>query len=362
MAAHLKVPEKNPTPPRRKRSGGSAATARTAVTIAVAGAVSATGLAESGQAAPRPSPDQVRRQVDLLCQQAEAATQRYDGAQEQVTRMRGRLDALQAGPARRARQASTTRDQLGRLAAERYRTGGEAPALRLILTSSPGQYLERSEMLERANAVEAAALGRLSLQTVSRARARDTAQDELRSLEATQHKLEGERRGIEGRLDRAKGLLAQVSAARRARIEAAGPPAGASAAAHAVPASGTTAPGTAPNARAARAVAFAYAQIGKPYVWGATGPSAYDCSGLTRAAWAAAGVALPRTTYSQINAGRRITEARLRPGDLVFYHAGVSHVALYVGGGRIIHAPHPGAAVRLAPVGEMPFAGASRPA
>ena len=84
-------------------------------------------------------------------------------------------------------------------------------------------------------------------------------------------------------------------------------------------------------------------------------------TGLTQAAWRAAGVSLPRTTYTQINAGRRVARSDLRPGDLVFFFSGVSHVGLYVGNGRMIHAPHPGAPVRIAPVDEMPFAGATRP-
>ncbi|MYU14300.1 NlpC/P60 family protein, partial [Streptomyces sp. SID8361] len=114
--------------------------------------------------------------------------------------------------------------------------------------------------------------------------------------------------------------------------------------------------------RAARAVSYAYAALGKPYVWGATGPHGYDCSGLTQAAWRAAGVSLPRTTYTQINAGRRVTRDQLAPGDLVFFYSGVSHVGLYIGGGRMIHAPRPGAPVRMASVADMPFAGAARPA
>ncbi|MFD4773954.1 C40 family peptidase, partial [Streptomyces sp. NPDC058427] len=119
-------------------------------------------------------------------------------------------------------------------------------------------------------------------------------------------------------------------------------------------------PVQAPNARAAEAVAFAYGALGKPYVWGATGPSSFDCSGLTQAAWRSAGVSLPRTTYTQINAGRRVGRSELAPGDLVFFYSGVSHVGLYIGNGRMIHAPRPGAPVRIAPIDEMPFAGATR--
>ncbi len=127
------------------------------------------------------------------------------------------------------------------------------------------------------------------------------------------------------------------------------------------PAAGAAAPAPAPGERAARAVAFAHAALGKPYAWGATGPSAYDCSGLTLAAWKAAGVTLPRTTYTQITSGARIGWPQLAPGDLVFFYSGISHVGLYIGGGEMIHAPHPGAPVQIAPLDQLPFAGATRP-
>ncbi len=91
------------------------------------------------------------------------------------------------------------------------------------------------------------------------------------------------------------------------------------------------------NARTA--LDFAYAQIGKPYVWGGTGPGGYDCSGLTQAAWAQAGVSLPRTTYDQVNAGQRVSWDNMQPGDLLFFYgASPSHVGLYAGDGIMVHA------------------------
>ena len=96
--------------------------------------------------------------------------------------------------------------------------------------------------------------------------------------------------------------------------------------------------------RPSKAVAFAYAQIGKPYVWGATGPSSYDCSGLVQAAWAAAGVSVPRTTYDQWASLPHIPMSDLQPGDLILYN-GESHVSIYVGDGYIVDAPHTGAVV-----------------
>ncbi|MER6142169.1 NlpC/P60 family protein [Streptomyces sparsogenes] len=104
-----------------------------------------------------------------------------------------------------------------------------------------------------------------------------------------------------------------------------------------------------PKGRAARAIAFARDQLGKPYIWGGTGPRGFDCSGLTMRAWQAAGVKLPRTTWSQRYAGKATTRAGLRPGDLVLAY-GDGHVALYIGGGKVIHAPGRGRTVTVAPL------------
>ncbi|MFJ2719941.1 NlpC/P60 family protein [Streptomyces sp. NPDC087437] len=98
--------------------------------------------------------------------------------------------------------------------------------------------------------------------------------------------------------------------------------------------------------KAAKALAFARTQIGKPCVWGATGPGSYDCSSLTQAAWRAAGVALPRTTHEQVGSGAAIQLAELEPGDLIFFYGEVSHVGLYAGNGTMVHAPSPGASIR----------------
>ena len=116
----------------------------------------------------------------------------------------------------------------------------------------------------------------------------------------------------------------------------------------AAPAAGTVAAPIAPaSGGAATAVAYAKAQIGKPYLWGGAGPYAFDCSGLVMRAWRAGGVALPRTTYEQANAGRRISRSALAAGDLVFTE-GFGHVQLYIGAGRVIEAPYTGATVRYA--------------
>nr|WP_237534487.1 C40 family peptidase [Streptomyces sp. SID3343] len=115
------------------------------------------------------------------------------------------------------------------------------------------------------------------------------------------------------------------------------------------------------SGRAAAAIAFAKAQIGKPYAPRGTGPGSYDCSGLTQASWKAANVNLSRTTWTQVNDGPRISKSALQPGDLVFFFADNSHVGIYIGGGQIVHAPRPGKNVTIAPVDSMSFYAAVRP-
>ena len=122
------------------------------------------------------------------------------------------------------------------------------------------------------------------------------------------------------------------------------------------------APAPAPTqTAAAKAVAFAYQQIGKPYVYGATGPSSFDCSGLTGAAWKKAGVSVPRTSYAQLGGLKSVSKSSLQPGDIIGFYSG-GHVGIYVGGGYVIHASRPGVPIKKVPMSQMPFYKAVRPA
>ncbi|MEU1020180.1 NlpC/P60 family protein [Streptomyces sp. NPDC005898] len=115
------------------------------------------------------------------------------------------------------------------------------------------------------------------------------------------------------------------------------------------------------STKAAKVVAFARAQLGKPYVWGATGPDSYDCSGLTQDAWKAAGISLPRTTWDQAKGGTTVRTADAEPGDLVFFYDDLSHVGIYIGDGKMIHAPRPGTNVRVESIHYMPLHRVVRP-
>ncbi|MCM2426664.1 C40 family peptidase [Streptomyces sp. RKAG337] len=356
MASHRK-------PKQRSLTG---TTARTAATLAMAGAASVTAFGETGHADPQLSVGEVKTQVDALYEQAEQATEQYNGAKEAADDARAGLGRLQDEMARKTARLNATRDQIGAIAAAQYRSGGIDPAMQLALDSTPDTYLERAALIDQVSGREADILRTLGEQQREIGTTHDAADAKLAALSEAQTKLAEHKRTIETKLHDAQALLDRLTAAQRASVDDGGDGTGTS--------SGTQhadrstdrvpiAPGDiqAPSARAAQAVAFAYSALGLPYVWGATGPSSYDCSGLTQAAWKAAGVSLPRTTYTQINAGQRVSESQLQPGDLVFFYSGISHVGLYIGNGQMIHAPHPGAPVRIAPINEMPFAGASRP-
>ncbi|MEV6027225.1 C40 family peptidase [Streptomyces sp. NPDC052036] len=348
MAAHRK--------PRQRSLGGT--TVRTAATIALAGAATATGFDGTGYAEPPLSPAQAKAEVDRLYREAEVATEKYDGAKEQADGAQRRLGALRDEAARRMDRLNSAREALGSAAAAQYRGGGVDPTVRLLLSSDPGRYLDDAAFAERIDGRQAAAVARVRAQLREIERLRGAARVELASLTSRQAELRRQKRTVTEKLGEARLLLSRLTESQRAQLAGPVSPSAGRGLLGAVPASQATA--GAPDARAAAAVSYAYGKLGSPYVWGATGPHAFDCSGLVQAAYHAAGISLPRTTYAQIGAGRRIPRSALLPGDLVFFYSGVSHVGIYVGHGQMIHAPNPSAPVRLAPVDEMPFAGATR--
>ena len=116
------------------------------------------------------------------------------------------------------------------------------------------------------------------------------------------------------------------------------------------------------SSKGAKALAFAKRQLGDRYRYGGTGPNAWDCSGLTRGAWKHAGKKIPRTSQGQSHAGKKVAKSKLRKGDLVFFYSGKSHVGIYAGNGKVIHASRPGKPVAYIKMKYMPYAGARRPA
>ncbi|MGW2743569.1 NlpC/P60 family protein [Streptomyces sp. NPDC001450] len=323
------------------------------VALCVLSAAAATLGAVPAQAAPHRD---TRAEVDRLYEEAERATQAYDKADERADALRREVRDAQDHIARQRQRINTMRERLGSLAGAQYRAGGIDPAVALLFSTDPDDYLDKAATLDRIGAQQAGRLRELSAATSELAQERAEAAGKLAALEQSRRAVATHKRTVEKKLARARQLLNSLPAAERSAYDRASRSDGSDR----VGLPDLSVAG-APGARAAAAVAAARSALGRPYVWGATGPSGFDCSGLMQWSYGHAGIHLPRTSQEQRYAGRQIPLSQARPGDLVVYRSDASHVAMYVGNGQVIHAPYPGAPVRYDPVGMMPISSVTRP-
>ncbi|NEA62307.1 C40 family peptidase [Streptomyces sp. SID12488] len=319
----------------------------------------------------RPSMEEVEAEDDDLYHKAESAADVYNAAKEKATKQQARVDALMDDVAHRTQKVNDARAELGSVATAQYRTAT------FLLADDPQDYLDQNQLMGRPTARQKDAADDYVTQQAETTRKRQKAAAALESLTESQDELQTTKTAVQTKLVQARRLLSRLTAEEKLRLAAIEREKQArarrqaqelaeqqqtaaeqqrrneAAAAAAQQSMGSTAPDmstTIPDSsyatKAEKTLAFARAQVGKPYVWGATGPDSYDCSSLTQAAWRAAGVTLPRTTYDQVNAGTTVSFSDIQPGDLVFFCDDISHVGLYIGNGMMIHAPKPGAYVR----------------
>jgi cell wall-associated NlpC family hydrolase len=293
-----------------------------------------------------------RAEVDRLYEQAEKATEAYDKAGENAGTLRRQVSDAQDRIARQQDRINTLRDAVGSLAGAQYRSGGVDPVLALLFSADPADYLDKAAVLDRIGVHQAGELKDLQSAMRELAQERAEAVTKLAELDESRKAVAAHKKRVEKKLAQARRLLNSLPYAERAAYDRASrsgrgliPDLGG-----ALPASG----------RAAAAIAAARSVLGTPYVWGAAGPYGFDCSGLMQWSYAQAGVQLPRTSQEQRYAGRRIPLSQARPGDLVIYRSDASHVAMYMGNGQVIHAPHPGAPVRFDPVNMLPVSSVTR--
>ncbi|MFH8804457.1 NlpC/P60 family protein [Streptomyces sp. NPDC017936] len=370
---------------RKPRPAGTRVAGIRRPALATAALTSVALLSQTANAAPstddKPSLEEVEKKVDDLYRQAESATEKYNAAKEKTTKQRKRVDSLLDDVAQRAQELNEAREQLGSFAAAQYRTGASAPeTATFLLADTPQDYFDQTQLMGRLTERQKSAVDDYVTQQSQTMKKRQEASQSLETLTDSQNDLRTAKATVQKKLSTARALLSQLTAEEKARLaaiekrkqqEAARKAAelaqqqAAEAAAAQQGSDGSSATGGSPGTdtsssspsspsssdasyatKAEKALAFARAQIGKPYVWGATGPESYDCSGLTQAAWKAAGVTLPRTTYDQVDAGTTVSLADALPGDLIFFYDDVTHVGVYIGNGMMIHAPKPGAYVR----------------
>ncbi|MFE2557553.1 NlpC/P60 family protein [Streptomyces sp. NPDC059352] len=322
--------------------------ARVTVLTAAAAATAAASLgAVPASADPGATPASTRATVDRLFEEAEKATEGYNKADEKTDALRRTVSRAQDGLARGQGRINRMRGALGSVAGAQYRSGGIDPALALLLSSDPDSYLDRASALDRVTARQGAALGELQREQRRLNQKRDEARTALAELERSRADVARHKRTVERKLAEARRVLASLTAEERADFDRASRSGGR---AEEPPPLADLGPG---SSRASAAVIAARSAIGKPYVWGATGPSGFDCSGLMVWSYRQAGISLPRTSSAQRYAGRQVPLSQAQPGDLVTYRGDASHVGIYAGNGQVIHAPYPGARVRYDPVNMM---------
>ncbi|MGW8363422.1 NlpC/P60 family protein [Streptomyces wedmorensis] len=320
--------------------------------------------ADDAAALPPPGGDSVTAlltRLRTLYRQAEEATERFNAAEEALKAQTADTGKVTARLTAARTALAQGRAEAGRIARERYQGGSEfSTYLGLLFSPDPQSALDQGHLMARAARGRATAVERLegaerradALATASR-----KALDRQQGLAAAQRTRRDE---VTGRLREVEKLLAGLSPEQLARltelerVQTAG-------AQRELLDSGVLDGTRTPSRAGGKALRFAVGEIGKPYEWGAEGPDAYDCSGLTQRAWAAAGREIPRTSQEQWATLPRVPLTELRPGDLVVYFPGATHVALYLGGGLVVQAPRPGGKVKVSPVAANPLLGAVRP-
>ncbi|GAA1900911.1 NlpC/P60 family protein [Streptomyces sodiiphilus] len=335
--------------------------------------------------APSGGPAELR----ALYEQAGAAAEASRAAERRLRREEERVERLSARLARTRTELASHQETVGRLAREHYRQGatGLPSSLALFLGDDPSGALRHRAVLRRAAAHEARTLKalergerravRLARQARQALDSRQTLAEEREEQLALARSRTAEAEELQALLGAEEDEEARALSPDRPGEGAAGPdgpsdPGGSGGtaglpAAPGAPGAGLTGaegrrPGARPpSVRGARAVDWALGQIGKPYVWGAQGPDSFDCSGLTSQAWSHARRPIPRTSQQQWARLPRVPLSALRPGDLVVYFRGATHVGLYTGRGQVVHAPRPGARVKVSPLTANPVLGAVRP-
>ncbi|GGK56870.1 C40 family peptidase [Streptomyces flaveus] len=335
---------------RRPAPSGLDRGARSATLCVLSAAAAALGVIPAGAEPAAPQED-TRAEVNRLYAEAEWATEAHNKADERADTLREKVTNAQDRIARQQDRINTMRDALGLLAGAEYRSGGLGPALALMFSDDPDDYLDKAAVLDRISDRQAGALRVLRSTTRDLSQEREEATRDLAELEQSRAAVARHKHTVERNLARAQQLLGALPDDARATYDRTSRSGRVLDLGGAVPSS----------ARAAAAVAAARSAVGRPYVWGGNGPTGFDCSGLMQWSYAQAGVGLPRTSQAQAYAGRQVPLSQAQPGDLVTYRDDASHIGMYMGDGQVIHAPHPGAPVRYDPVGMMPISSVTRP-
>jgi cell wall-associated NlpC family hydrolase len=300
----------------------------------------------------------------------EALSEKFNEARETLKAQQAAAQAAQVELDRATAVLAQAQESVRGVARTAYTGEGLNSFQALMISGSADEFVHRMSTLQLVARHQNELLGRAAEANTAAAAAQQQvqasvaeAQRQYDAVVAQQAELErqiAEYRAVHGRLS-AQERQAVASAAAQAHADGSAHSARASRAQRTEQLAAASAPVVANSGAAQVAIGAAMAQRGKPYVWAAGGPRAFDCSGLTQYAFAAAGISLPHSSRMQSQMGRSVARSELQPGDLVFFYSPVSHVGVYIGGNQMVHAPTSGDVVKVASIDVMGgYAGARR--
>ncbi|MFE5032210.1 NlpC/P60 family protein [Streptomyces sp. NPDC056683] len=310
-------------------------------------------------------PDQdleaVQAKLDKLYHDAAVATDAYNAAEEAAHKQSAEIVGLAKKIVKGQQKLDELKERAGRAAAAQYRTGGLPDSAKLMLSDNPSEFLDGAgRVLQGERATKALIREVTQTQQDLKQYAADAA-DQWNRLEAGRKEKAAAKKKITQRIAAAEKLESTLEKKQKERLAELERESAYKAQTAWLDTGILDEIHSKASAAGRKAVAFATAQLGKPYVWGAEGPDSYDCSGLTSQAWASAGKPIPRTSEEQWKQLRHVDVKDMRPGDLIIYFDDASHVAMYIGDGAIIQAPRPGRTVSIGGAGSMPILGVVRP-
>jgi cell wall-associated NlpC family hydrolase len=323
----------------RKLSGAACLAAATAALVLVVPG----GSSSAQTTASKPSLATLVAQAKQLEFQINALSEQYDGLHIQLTRAKADAKIAQNAATRGASALSLSQQAVAQLAAENYMNSGLDPTLQALTAGNPNQFLNQASTIAELDQSSGAKVNTLSSEVNQALRAKQTADQQVAAVEALQVQMNAKKQAIQAKIDvvnsaamkQAMAVFTQTGSYPNITIPTA-------------------------NTVGAQALQAALTRRGDPYVWGAAGPSQFDCSGLVVWAYGQEGIALPHYTGSLWNSGVHVARADLEPGDLVFFFADISHVGIYVGNGLMVDAPDFGQDVQIQPIYWSAYVGAVR--
>ena len=336
---------------------------------------------------------EARNLIKHLQTDADGIDQQYADVEEQINQGRTQLRLEQADVQTQTKKIERLKLQVGRIARAQFQNRSLDTAAHLFVTSDTEGFLSQISTVQKVSENQNAALQDFQQEQANLAAVEHSAETDLAALGEKEKQLKSLAAASDNKLDEAKKVLARLTTAQQKQLAeaekkatakanaegqaatkppaktnaqrrvAAKPPAKTDAQSRNATKSSrnSTRSSATGSSKGAKALAYAKAQLGEPYVRSGAGPSSWDCSGLTMMAWGSVGVSLPHSSRQQFSRGRSVAKSNLQLGDLVFFYSDIGHVGLYAGNGQVIHAPRPGKSVEYIKMSYMPYAGARRP-